>query len=139
MINILRLSILSLILTAFVSPCRAQTQAEMNAGAMTELQAAQVKLDGVIGEIRKNYRDDSTFLKQLEATQKAWEAFRDSQIRLRYPVGKGENAREIYGSVYPVCEARAKIVLVNARSKQLQPWLDGMEEGDVCAGSIKTH
>jgi hypothetical protein len=38
-----------------------------------------------------------------------------------------------------MCHALYKAELTQARTRELKVWLDGIEEGDVCAGSVKTR
>ena len=45
----------------------------------------------------------------------------------------------MYGSVYPVCAEEILADLTEARTAQLRFWLEGVEEGDACAGSAVMH
>lgn len=109
----------------------AQTQAEMNATAYKDYQKAEKKLNVVYQQVLKEYQSDTTFIKNLKAAQGAWLKYRDAEMQAKYP-----NDR-IYGSIQPVCTASFKKQLTEERIAHLQTWLRGMEEGDVCAGSVK--
>lgn len=43
-----------------------------------------------------------------------------------------------YGSFQPVCRAQYLKELTDDRIKTLQQWLNGVEEGDICSGSVNT-
>jgi hypothetical protein len=57
--------------------------------------------------------------------------------KARYPLSEGEDPLQKYGSVYPSCVAIAKTELTIARNQQLRMWIEGLEEGEVCAGSVR--
>lgn len=50
-----------------------------------------------------------------------------------------ENKQPKYGSVYPMCAALFLKELTEERTEKLRVWLNGIEEGDVCSGSVKTN
>ena len=72
---------------------------------------------------------DTAFLEKFKAAQRSWIVFRDAQIAARYP------SPADYGSVLPMCESGEYEQLTRDRIKQLNAWVAGTEEGDVCAGS----
>jgi uncharacterized protein YecT (DUF1311 family) len=121
----------------FSSALYAQTQMEMNESAQSNFQAADAKLNEIYQKIRFVYSDDPVFLKQLQAAQIAWIKFRDAQMSAVFPLTNNENPRFKYGSVYPMCYAYTLAALTEQRSTELETWLTGYEEGEVCAGSIK--
>ena len=61
--------------------------------------------------------------KNLRLAQRSWLPFIEAQIGTHYPVKKGENPRELYGSIYPTEVAMMKTELVKARVKQLEEFL----------------
>ena len=73
------------------------------------------------------------FLASLKEAQRCWIAFRDAQLKMKYP-GREQG---YYGSVLPMCEMMYLTELTQDRIKALQVWIDGVEEGDVCAGTVK--
>ncbi|MGB7330433.1 MAG: lysozyme inhibitor LprI family protein, partial [Terriglobales bacterium] len=85
-------------------------------------------------KILKEYADDQQFIAKLKTAQKAWLAFRDAELEALYPK---DNKQAEYGTVYPMCHCSELQFLTEERTKQLNRWLDGTREGDVCAGSIK--
>lgn len=110
----------------------AQTQTAMNFTAAANFKKADLALNAVYHKIFSEYRSDTSFLKNLKISQNIWVKFRDAEMLVRYP-GSGD-----YGSVQPMCWAMYKTELTESRTKALQLWLSGIEEGDVCAGTVKT-
>jgi hypothetical protein len=53
-------------------------------------------------------------------------------MKARYP----DNASS-YGSVFPMCWFSYLRELTEERIKKLKVWVTGIEEGDVCTGSVK--
>jgi uncharacterized protein YecT (DUF1311 family) len=111
----------------------AQTQLEMNQAAGVEFQKADKELNTVYQKIIKEYSADTLFIKNLRASQRIWIQFRDAEILVKFP----ETDPGYYGSIFPVCYSNYKTELTQARITTLKQWIDGVKEGDVCAGSIK--
>ena len=111
-----------------------QTQAEMNTELQESYNSADEELNAVYQAIIREYKNDTIFLKALRFSQRNWIKFRDSELKMKYPDRK---IRGYYGSVYPMCEASFLDDLTKSRIKTLKVWLDGIEEGDVCSGSVK--
>ena len=65
----------------------------------------------------------------------AW--FRDAEVAAKFPLAPGQSAQAQYGSVFPMCQDQFKATLTAQRTAQLKAWLDGVAEGDACAGSVK--
>ena len=114
---------------------QAQSQSAMNSCAYEDFTKADEELNRVYHSIRSAYSSDTLFLKQLHVAQRAWVAFRDAELTALFP--QQENIRLHYGSVYPMCHNAVLTRLTLDRIKQLRVWLDGIEEGDVCRGSVK--
>lgn len=112
----------------------AQTQMELSGDANTDYQNADKELNAVYKKVAKEYKDDAAFIAALKASEKAWIKLRDAQVKMKFP----EDEPGYYGSDYPMCVSAYMAELTRARTKELQQWLDGVEEGDVCAGSMKT-
>lgn len=119
----------------FTAPlARAQTQGEMNAETAGEFQAADKQLNFIYQEILSNYADDEAFIASLKEAQRCWIAFRDAQLKMKYP----DREPGYYGSILPSCEAMYLAELTQERIKTLQVWIDGVQEGDVCAGTVRS-
>jgi uncharacterized protein YecT (DUF1311 family) len=109
-----------------------QTQLEMNQEEAKKFREADKKLNNIYQQILKEYKSDTAFTKNLKASQKIWIQLRDAEMKMKYP-----DRPHPYGSVQPMCWAIYKTQLTEERIKTLQVWLDGVEEGDVCSGSVK--
>jgi uncharacterized protein YecT (DUF1311 family) len=118
----------------FAAPlARAQTQGEMNAETAAEFNAADKQLNSIYQEILSGYADDEAFIASLKEAQRCWIAFRDAQLKMKYP----DREPGYYGSILPSCEAMYLTELTQERIKTLQVWIDGVQEGDVCAGTVR--
>ena len=54
---------------------------------------------------------------------------------MKYP-----NYEEVYnGSSHPMCKALYLKELTQERTNKLKVWLNGIEEGNLCSGSIKMN
>ena len=111
-----------------------QTQGEMNAEKEKSYKSSDKKLNAVYQTILEEYKNDTIFIEALRLSQRNWIKFRDSELKMKYPERETEG---YYGSVYPMCEAIYLNELTKSRIKTLKTWLEGIEEGDVCSGSVK--
>lgn len=109
-----------------------QTQLEMNTDAANEYKKADAELNSVYKQILKKYASDTAFIKNLKAAQRLWIQFRDAEMKMKYPADRSE-----YGSVFPMCYSLYMTELTNTRTATLKIWLEGIEEGDVCSGSVQ--
>jgi len=128
------LSIIALILVgAPWTEASAQTQGEMNQDAASEFKAADKELNAIYQQILEDYADDEAFIANLKEAQRCWIAFRDAQMKMKYP----DREPGYYGSIQPMCEAMYLAELTQDRIKALKVWIEGVEEGDMCAGTVK--
>lgn len=111
-----------------------QSQAQLNVSTDASYRKADQELNRTYQQILREYRTNTNFLQSLKAAQKSWIQFRDAEAKARYPA---TNAQQTYGSAYPTCYAQVLTDLTKARTQQLQLWLTGIPEGDVCNGSVK--
>lgn len=112
----------------------ASTQAVLNQCATDQLNEVDKELNRVYQAILSQYEEDHEFLEKLRKAQRAWLKFRDAELEARFPA---EQKQAHYGSVYPMCAAHYLVQLTQERIKQLRKWLEGVDEGDVCAGSVQ--
>lgn len=110
-----------------------QSQAEMNNEAAAAYKKADAELNKVYQQIMEAYADDPTFLDALRTSQRNWIAFRDSELKMKYP----DREPGWYGSIHPMCVSSYLALLTKERTAKLRTWLTGIEEGDACAGSVK--
>lgn len=113
-----------------------QSQLEMNQEAATTYKAADKELNLVYQKILnlKEYSDDAEFIAKLKQSQRLWIQFRDSEMEMMFP---HKDERNYYGTIFPLCWNSQLTKLTEERTKTLKIWLEGIEEGDACSGSIK--
>jgi uncharacterized protein YecT (DUF1311 family) len=110
-----------------------QTQTEMNKESMNSFEKADKELNEVYKKILTEYKSDTIFIKNLKSSQRIWITFRDAELKMKYP----EREPGWYGSMHPMCVSEYLEELTKERTKTLKAWLEGIEEGDGCGGSIK--
>ena len=128
-----KIIVLSLLLL-LVTFSSAQTQVELNEQEHKRYLKTDSELNSIYQHILKEYASDTAFVKNLKVSQKLWIQFRDAEMKMKYP----DREPGYYGSVQPMCWSIYLTQLTEDRIKTLKQWLDGIEEGDVCAGSTKT-
>jgi uncharacterized protein YecT (DUF1311 family) len=111
--------------------CTAQSQATMSQDAGAAYQKADKELNDVYQRILKEYKEDTVFINNLKNAQRLWVQFRDAEVAMKYPDTKN------YRSAAPMCINLYLTALTKERTEKLNVWLTGIEEGDVCAGSVK--
>ena len=126
------LPLLLIALTPLTAP--AQTQAEMDREACGEYQKADAELNRVYQQVLGEYKADALFVEKLRVSQRAWLAYRDAQLGALYPARDPQRA---YGSVHRMCRCQALTEMALEQTEVLRRWVMGVEEGNVCAGSIR--
>jgi uncharacterized protein YecT (DUF1311 family) len=127
--------LMSLICCLSVTVGFSQTQAQMNSDANATFQKADKELNVVYQKILKEYKDDPVFIKSMITAQKLWVQLRDADVKMMYP----DREAGYYGSMLPLCVSEYKAKLTKERTAKLKRWLTGVEEGDVCSGSVKIN
>ena len=94
-------------------------QGELNDCAAKQMRTAESKLESLLKQL--GIRED-------DPAQKAWQAYRDTQLATLYPK---ESVGE-FGSVYPMCYAVMRKALTEGRIRDLKALT--AKEGDVCNG-----
>lgn len=114
-------------------PDNAETQQQISQCADLDNQAADRELNQVYQAVIKQHAGDKTFTDNLKLAQRAWLKWRDAEMAATYP-----HAEEAgyYGSALNACWATQLASLTRERSRQLRKWLDGVEEGELCSGSL---
>ena len=112
--------------------CLGQTQRDMDDSAFANYNTVDKELNSVYQHILKEYHDDTAFIRNFKIAQRLWIQFRDAEVKAKYP-----DRPDGYGSVQPMCWAIYITGLTQERINELKEWTDGIEEGDVCIGSVK--
>ncbi len=115
----------------FMAPTFAQSQTAMNMKAYSDYKKADAELNGVYQKILKSYVRETSFIKKFRTAQRLWIQLRDAELAAKYP-NSGS-----YGSVAPMCESIYLETLTRDRIKFLEVWVTGIEEGEVCLGSVR--
>jgi uncharacterized protein YecT (DUF1311 family) len=125
-------NIVLLILFSFIGfSAIAQSQSQLNLDADAAYKTADIELNNVYRQILEKYRNDAKFIDKLKNAQRIWISYRDAEVDLRYP------PHQDFGSVYPMCVSMFLKEITEDRVGSLKLWLNGLEEGEVCQGSIK--
>ncbi|MGC9953534.1 MAG: lysozyme inhibitor LprI family protein [Rhizomicrobium sp.] len=104
----------------------AMTQMDMNFCADKDYQAADNKLNDVYRKVMKAL-DDKAYQAKLKTAEKAWIQYRDAQCTF-------EDAQNEGGSIYPMEYSGCITRLTDARTKELQTYLDCWKNADKCGG-----
>ena len=126
----------ALVSVSGAAEARAQSQAELNREACAQYKVADDELNRTYALVLKEYKADAAFVESMRAAQRAWLAYRDAHLEAMYP---GRDKGLTYGSAYPMCRCYVLAEVTRERTAALQRWVTGLEEGDVCAGSIRTR
>jgi uncharacterized protein YecT (DUF1311 family) len=135
--NIKTITAIALLSAACAGAAFSQTQKEMNEDAFAALERAEAELTRVYQKALYYAETDPTLkfeglsetvVKNLRRAQRAWIVFRDAHMEAIFPAEKRYSAR-------PMAAAIVQTELTEARIEQLKGWTDGVEEGDITAGT----
>ena len=108
----------------------ATTQLDMNAAASADESDARARMERALKEARDHAStlgaQASTVLALVDRSQRAWKAYFDAEVELRWP----PNAED-FGTIYPMCVATDRARMCNERARALES-LVHVEEGEVC-------
>jgi uncharacterized protein YecT (DUF1311 family) len=124
----------TVLLTFCFTVAFAQTQSEMNREACDDHKKADAELNKLYQQVLREYKADALFVQKMRNAQRAWVTYRDAYVDSLYP---SANPQRDYGGVYPMCRCSVLEELTKRRVEELRRWVNGVEEGDVCSGSIK--
>jgi uncharacterized protein YecT (DUF1311 family) len=104
----------------------------MNDEACNNYKQADRQMNQAYQTILRDYRKDPEFVGALRKAQLAWIRYRDAQLNSIFPGDRSQ-----YGSINTMCRCNELGELTKERTQVLNRWVEGIEEGDVCAGSVK--
>ena len=108
----------------------ATTQLDMNAAASADESDARARMERALKEVRDHAStlgaQASTVLALVDRSQRAWKAYFDAEVELRWP----PNAED-FGTIYPMCVATDMARMCNERARALE-LLVHVEDGEVC-------
>ena len=109
-----------------------QTQLQMNEASCAEYKQADREMNRVYLKIVSDDRGDPVFIKAMKKAQLAWLRYRDAHVESIFP-----GAASQYGSVSTMCRCGSLAEITKERTQTLNRWLEGIDEGDVCAGTVR--
>ena len=112
---------------------KAKSQMDVNLCAGMAAGEADKELDRVYQAILRRYRNDADFLSKFRRAHRAWMAYRDMSLQAKYPK---EDPGSHYGTSFPMCWSGDYQRMTEQRTEDLRLWLDGLEEGEACTGSM---
>ncbi|MDP4200351.1 MAG: lysozyme inhibitor LprI family protein [Bacteroidota bacterium] len=91
------------------------------------------------GDSSVNRSPDSIGAARFRDAEVAWVRYKDAQILALWPLMNNDNAKQIYGSMLPMCALITKTALERIRIAELKLWLQevtGEISGDPCNSEI---
>ncbi|KEO75578.1 lysozyme inhibitor LprI family protein [Anditalea andensis] len=122
-----------LIMLFLFTGCSTQTQQKMIQETHPALDHSDSLLNEIYQTVLLNYQSDTIFINNLKKSQHLWLQFRESEMEMKYP----DYPENYYGSMHHTCKALYKKELTETRVETLQKWITGIEEGDICLGSVR--
>lgn len=107
-----------------------QTHFEDNEGVATHFQNAERELNAAYKKIVKEYKSDGLFIKNLQTAQNSWLAFREAEMKAKFPQNSTYNT---------ACYDHQLTRLTRQRTTALQIWLLDLQEGEACEGADKRY
>ncbi|RUR17741.1 DUF1311 domain-containing protein [Legionella sp. km535] len=120
------------LMLAAMTVARADTQFDLNKEACEALKKADNELNQVYQQVLVKYKSDKVFIDRFVSAQRKWIEFKDAYVDSMYV----PEYQDTYGSVLPMCHCYFIEKITEDRTKQLKVWIDGIDEGDVCTGSV---
>ena len=118
----------------FTSSVQPQAMADADEDFCVSYKKSDAQLNKLYQKILVEYRKDKLFISKFRIAQRTWVAFRNAHVQEIFPEPDLVRA---YGTINLPCRCEAMNELTQTRIQQLKKWVDGVEEGEVCAGSIK--
>lgn len=109
-----------------------QTQMKMNQEACDDYEKLNREMNQAYQTILRDYHNNRVFIVAFRKAQLAWIRYRDAQLKSIFP---GDPSQ--YGSINTMCRCLNLAELTKERTQALNRWVEGIEQGDVCAGSAK--
>jgi len=124
---------LTVLLLLFSFQCLGQSQSEINLKVKNDFLIADKELNYIYQRILQEYSKDVNFINNLKISQRLWIQYRDAELKAIFPEKNTSN----YGSMFLTCWYSFLKDLTLERSTRLKIWINGIDEGEICNGSIK--
>jgi len=103
---------------------KAMNQNDMNICADKDYQVSDTKLNAVYAKVMAALGDEN-YKTKLKAAERAWVAYRDTECTF-------ETAENEGGSIHPLVYSGCLTKLTNARTKDLQAYLECFKDAEKC-------
>jgi len=130
-----KVKVASLICLAFFCAAQAhgQTQLELNQEAGLKAAAVKKKTLKSVRALSIKYAKVKGFKTKMDEAQELYDNFIAAHINERFPVPKGGDDRELYGSIEGLCIGNIREEMYNVRLQELNDWSKGIGKGDVAS------
>ncbi|MBT3200051.1 MAG: DUF1311 domain-containing protein [Phycisphaerales bacterium] len=99
-----------------------------------EYRQTDAKLAGIVEKIKLWYGGDEKFIKAFDASQLAWQKYRDAQMTMIFP--ETEDPQLHYGSSFRLVFPAHLTGITKKRIEELTIWIEGVEEGELGFRSV---
>lgn len=124
--------IISFIFLLCLYPMSLCAQSELIEDQKAIFVETELELDQLIKQIEERYVDNIVFIDKFRKSQNLWRMYVDSYIDMVFPA---EDKLFEYGSLVQLCIYQIKTEKINDRILELETWIVGIPEGDICTGS----
>lgn len=131
----MKVNVASLICLAFFCTAQAhgQTQLEINEGAGAKADAVKKKTIKCVRTLSTKYAKVKGFKTKMDEAQELYDNYIAAHINERFPVPKGGDDRELYGSIEGLCIGNIREEMYNVRLQELNDWSKATAKGDVAS------
>ncbi|MBI2810185.1 MAG: DUF1311 domain-containing protein [Candidatus Melainabacteria bacterium] len=131
----MKTKVASLIFLAFFCAAQAhgQTQLELNESAGAKADAVKKKANKCVRTLATKYAKVKGFKNKMDEAQELYDNYITAHINERFPVPKGVDDRELYGSIEGLCIGEIRTDMYTARLKELNDWSKTEDKGDLAS------
>jgi uncharacterized protein YecT (DUF1311 family) len=130
------IGLICVLLAAMQGVASAKFQMNAGADACNQYEQADKKMEATYNGIvsNKKYAQDMDFLVAFRDAHVQWIGYRNLQSRVIFPrPGKGKE----FGSLFSRCECSLLRDLTNRHIEDMEMWIKGVIEGDVCIDATR--
>lgn len=110
-----------------------QTQLEINEDAGNKADAVKKKTIKCVRTLSTKYAGVKGFKTKMDEAQELYDNYIAAHIKERFPVPKGGDDRELYGSIEGLCIGNIREDMYNVRLKELNDWSKATGKSDVAS------
>lgn len=128
-----KLSIIILSILLFSKAYSQQSQEELNDVAYQEYKYTDGQVTDTYKKLLNKYSKDTVFVINLKKSQRLWALWRDAEVKAFYP---DYEIKDFYGPNQPSCYYNKLKEYNEIRLKQLQKYIEKVEDGDNCGPGV---